>query len=271
MNACSGYDPAASWIEKAYLEFSICYTAEHSEDVEFAAYWAAYTLDIQRVKYEVEELVNRTGRHLHVNLMLLPDPDANADIGTTRFMCCYTKDGELTYDGEFAWIPYLAPSHSDWSLPTFGVLGYRPEDFHIKNILHEMTHAGQFVICDYSCRYRKSIPTWVFEGLAEYEGTVHNPDTEGPRRLVRHVAATKAVSLGIPLGSTKPEVIVAEVYFGGNLFMTYLADRFGESIHNRLLRPEHTFEEALVAEFRAKDVTPLQVFADMQEWVSSLR
>ena len=220
------------------------------------------------MKYEVEALVNRTGRHLHVNLMLLPDPDANADIGTTRFMCCYTQDGALTYYGEFAWIPYLAPSHPDWSRPTFGVLAYRPEDFHVKNIIHEMTHAGQFVICDYSCRYRKSIPSWVFEGLAEYEGTIHTSDSGGVQRLANHVADEGLVSLGIPLGGTEPEITVAEVYFGGSLLMKYLADRFGESVHNRLVRLEHsTFEAAFMAEFRSKGVTALQVFGDMQEWI----
>ena len=159
MDACSGYDTAVSWLEKAYVEFSICYTAEHSEDVEFAAYWAAYARDIQRVKYGVEEFVNRVGRPLHVNVMLLPEPDVNADVGTTRFMCCYTQDGELAYNGEFAWIPYLTPSHSDWqAYPSLGQLRFRHDDAHAKNIIHEMTHAGQHVICDYSCQQRKGHP-----------------------------------------------------------------------------------------------------------------
>ncbi len=271
MNACSGYDPAVSWIEEAYLEFSICYTAEHSEDVEFAAYWVAYARDIQHVKYKVEKFVNRVGRPLHVNLMLLPDPDANADIGTTRFMCCYRKSGERSSDGEFAWIPYLAPSHSDWSHPTFGQLRFRPEDFHIKNIVHEMTHAGQLSFCDYSCERRKEIPNWLYEALAEYEGTIRTEDSEAVTRLADYVADRGLISLGIPLGATEPEIIVSEAYFGGSLFMKYLADRFGESIHYRLARPDYTFAETLLSEFRSKGVTVLQVFGDMQQWIVSLK
>ena len=272
-NACSAYDSSISWIEKAYQEFSVCYTAESSQDeVEFVAYWVAFAIDIQRVKYQVREFRRfGTGSPFHINIMLLPEPDSNADTGTTRFMCCYNKDGERSSSGQFAWIPYLSPSHSDWERsPTFGRLRLSTENFHIKNLMHEMTHAGQLTFCDHRCKNLKGISDWIYEGLAEYEGLVHIDDNGKLERLAIYVTDRKLISLGIPLKDTEPEIIVADVYSGGNLFMQYLADRFGESIHLRLANPNNTFAEALQAEFESKNVSLLQVFGDMQKWIEDI-
>ena len=51
--------------------------------------------------------------------------------------------------------------------------------------------------------------------------------------------------------------------------MKYLADKFGEDIHLRLV--DHTypaFNEAIGAEYKAADTTAAEVFRDLQAWIT---
>ena len=62
------------------------------------------------------------------------------------------------------------------------------------------------------------------------------------------------------------------MYFGGSLILKYLADRFAEEIHERLVRHTHaTFDAALATEFEAAGTTVPQVFNDLQAWLRQHR
>ena len=87
-----------------------------------------------------------------------------------------------------------------------------------------------------------------------------------------HERIPDRIFLATSLGSDTPSLTTSDVYFGGALIMKYLADRFGEDIHNRLVRHTHpTFDEAMAAEFEASGTTATEVFEDLQTWLREHR
>ena len=101
-----------------------------------------------RDKYGVARFTDaRDNRALHLFVVLLPEPNADASTSTTRFQCCYDAAGAYTSDGTFARIPYLTPSYPEWATrPTWGTMRLPADDYHAKNLVHEFTHAGQYAI-----------------------------------------------------------------------------------------------------------------------------
>ena len=274
---CSAYDSTVAWLEAPYLNYSICYTAEYAADVAFVKRWIDHAEELMLDKYQAD-LRNARGRtRLYVNVILLPEPNDQANTGKTGFYCCQDASGRESWrSGEFAQIPYLTPSHPDWDArPTWGAMRLPPDDFHAKNLVHEFTHAGQRVI--WGSVYTRPVPQWVSEGLPEYEGmfnaTEHNR-TVGFDSLVRYVhdRIPDRIFLAKSLGSDQLSLTTSDVYFGGALILKYLADKFGEDIHRRLVRHTHsTFDEAMAAEFEASGTTASEVFEDLQSWLKQHR
>ncbi len=68
--------------------------------------------------------------------------------------------------------------------------------------------------------------------------------------------------------SGDPSIRSSDIYFGGSLILTYLANRFGEDIHRRMVWHEYdTFDEAMAAEFEAAGTTTEEVFNDLLIWI----
>ena len=301
---CDDYDPAIAWLEAPYEHFSICYTAAYADDVAFVASWVTYAHWRLTRKYGVEEL--RTvrdatpddpsdayqggpdGARMHVNVMLLPRPDGNADTGITRFMHSWgSPEADALYGAiadrvRHAFIPYVTPSAPNWSTADrWGVLQAPAGHFHVKNLMHEYTHAVQHTIRVGETERRpwNYLPQWVTEGLAEFEGGAHTTDfyrTTGYERLIRYVVEqipdqvflrysqdlTGAAS-GATIGTT-------DVYFGGHLILYWLAETLGERVHGRLLRHEHaTFDAALTADLAAAGMTVEEAWGALRAWVAA--
>ena len=263
------------WHEVTHDWYSICYTTEYEEDVAFVERWVAHAWQLMRDKYGVARFAHaRDNRALHLFVVLLPAPNADASTGTTRFQCCYDASGAYTSYGTFARIPYLTPSHPEWATrPVWGGMQLPAADYHAKNLVHEVTHAGQHSI--YGGRRPRQIPAWVSEGLAEYEGmfnaTEHNR-TVGFATLVRYVRDTipDRVFYGQTLASGDLTLSTSDVYFGGSLILKYFAEAFGEDLHVRLVRHAHpTFIEALADEFAAARTTVPEVFQGLRTWLES--
>ena len=267
---CSAYDPTIDWLEAPYVGYSICYTEEYASDVAFVKRWIDHARTELFEKYKVDQLRNGQTK-LDLSIMLLPEPNDDAGVGLTRFRCCHNASGELSDTGSIANIPYLTPSHPDWSAyQTLGKLGLPHDDAHAKNLVHEFTHAVQHSIWG----FWTDVPEWVREGLAEYEGlfnaTEHNR-TVGLSYLIRYVhdRIPDRIFLATSVGSDAQSITTSDVYFGGNLIMKYLADKFGEDIHLRLVDHTYpTFNEAMDAEYKAADTTAAEVFKDLQAWIT---
>lgn len=302
---CDAYDPTIAWLEAPYAHFSICYTATHAADVSWVASWLNYAHWRLARKYSITEL--RTvrdatpddpsnayeggpdGARMHVNIMLLPQPDGNADTGTTRFMHGWgTPEADALYGAiadrvRHAFIPYVTPSASNWSVATrWGVLQAPAWDFHAKNLMHEYTHAVQHTIRVGETEQRRPwdyLPLWVTEGLAEFEGGAHTTDfyrTTGYERLLRYVVEEIPDQVFLhhraTLAGTESAAAITttDIYFGGHLILVWLADRLGENVHARLVRHEHpTFDAALAAEFAAAGWTVAEAWEDLRTWVAA--
>ena len=267
---CSAYDADVEWLESAYDQYSICYVAQYSEDVEFVSQIIEDAKQLMLDKYEEETLRNRHGELLHVSIMLVPEPNHEASTGATRFKCCYDSSGELDSRGTFAQIPYLALGHSDWRrFPTFGGARLTPENYHAKNLVHEFVHAIQHTIWGSN----RNVPLWFSEGQAEYDGMFNATEynrTAGFRNLIERVHRRHRddILLGQTLSSDEQRLVVTEVYFSASVVLRYLSLRFGEDIQLRLMKhTETTFNEALTVEIEAAGSTVQAEFEGMRDWL----
>ena len=291
---CALYNKQAGneveWLEKAYPDYSVCYTEEYASDMGQASHWLAEIRDWLFAKYDIDHLAvfegdTTPGRSrgdmipMALYIMLIPEPNQHAYAGFTQFRCCYDSGGDLGYNNgaNNAYIPYLTPSSSNWRrYPTLGQLRTPPNQGHIKNLMHEFTHAVQRTAVELLCVRPEGcphfgVPNWAWEGLAEYEGTfnttLHNR-TETSRKLVDYVAERDLIHLRTSL-NYEQILRPSDTYFGGNLLMKFLADRFGEDIHYRLTHADaESLDEVLRAEYAGAGVTPFVLFGELQAWMA---
>ena len=112
---CAAYNATVEWLEATYPRYSICYTAEYGEDVEFVKHWIDHAQGWMADKYAVTDWLSGGGQPLELYVVLLPASNEDADTGTTGFKCCYNESGELDSAGKIGQIVYLTPSHSAWN------------------------------------------------------------------------------------------------------------------------------------------------------------
>lgn len=267
---CPHYENTqAVWLESAKEQYSVCYTEEYAADVPFVEKWLDHSLLLMQDKYGIETL-SLDGLPMTVNVMLVPAPNAQASESRTGFYCCWgygrTVGDQYQREGWYSFIPYLAPSHSAWDASTtWGGMQLPPADYHAKNLVHEFTHAIQRSAWGDGT----TIPRWVSEGLAEYEGMFNATDynrTGGFASLVRYVYGRR--SLLECCSGNPPTISTQDIYFGGALIMKYLADTFGEDIHVRLVRHRHpSLEAAFAAEVEAGGSTMWETYDNLLAWL----
>jgi len=269
---CSEYDASVQWLEAAREHYSICYIDRYSADVPFAEEWMDHAVQLMQDKYGVTDLFVE-GLPLNVNVALLPAPNDDASVSTTRFRCCWgygeSVGGAYQRAGWYGFIPYLTPSHSAWDASrTWGGMRLPPDDYHAKNIVHEFTHAIQYSF--FGTTFPWPVPQWVFEGMAEYEGMFNATEynrTDGFDSLVRygHRYIDRFECCGSP---STPTLGTSDIYFGGALIMKYLADTFGEDMHVRFVRHQYSsFDEALAAEIEEGGSTVQETYDGLLAWL----
>ena len=285
-NEWSGED--IDWLEKAYPDYSICYTEEYARDVGPVSHWLAEIRDWLFAKYDIDELSvfnwNRAPAFpaivpMELYIMLIPEDDGKARVGFTQFWCCeYLDASSLDAVAPIGWIPYLTLSNPDWQrYPCLGRLCTPHNQGYIKDLMHEFTHAVQRTIAERLCASPEGCPNhgdthWSSEALAEYEGTfnttAHNRTTTF-EKLIEYVSDNDLIYLATSL-DYRQSLRSADVYVGGNLLMKFLADRFGEDIHYRLTHSEvSTLEDVLLAEYEAEGVSGFDLFAELKAWMES--
>ena len=276
------------WLEKAYPDYSICYTEEYARDVGPVSHWLAEIRGWLFAKYDIDELSvfnwNRAPAFpavvpMELYIMLIPEADGKARVGYTQFWCCeYLTAPSMDAVAPIGWIPYLTLSNPDWQrYPCLGRLCNPHNQGYIKDLMHEFTHAVQRTVAERLCASPEGCPNhgdthWSSEALAEYEGTfnttAHNRTTTF-EKLIEYVSDNDLIYLATSL-DYRQSLRSADAYVGGNLLMKFLADRFGEDIHYRLTHSEvSTLEDVLLAEYEAEGVSGFDLFAELKAWMES--
>ena len=241
-------------------EFTVCYDLNFADDLVLFREWVAKGMELGLRKYGFAGPVTRNGRPADVLIFLPPAPTARTGRGYVGF-----TTGSRSDLGNGAWraeLHYLTPSA--WGDPPYGGLGYpSAEEYHAHYIVHETMHVVQFGLEDAG---NHDAQKWIWEALAEYDGYFHTTEwnrTEAVYRLFdrseeKNLPAT--IHCCRTLRGTSPAMATTDVYYGGAIVMTFLAEHFGEAIHAGLLA-------APMADLMlARGTTVDEAFTHFQSW-----
>jgi hypothetical protein len=220
--------------------------------------------ELMKTKYGV------TPDHHHISVYLLPAPagDINVDQSGQNRCCTLAAAGietgaiNLLKISSAAWAPNMK---SSLGLPKNG------EDYHAKVLMSEYIPIGHYAVQDSRPSGGWSYydaPNWFVQGLQEYDAIFHTTDynrTVTTKRLVEWAKRN-------PTGFTccTPRLGIGDDYNGGATFMAFLAEKFGEDVHAKILRNSSTtFELALASETKPYSLTEL--FSLFQKWVDQKR
>ncbi len=246
------------WLEEATSHYSICYTAEYAGDVPFAKEWIDRGVRLMWEKYGVTNYYRRGGP-VHINVLLLPEP--YGEYGTSR--------SGVYYYARVGYLPYLTPSHPDWSgRPTWGELQLPRGDYHAQALVREFTRG--FDVSPWTDAFRED--EWVRSARGQYEGvfntTTYNR-TEGFDSLVRRVYEQGDITCCETLSGT-PAISTSDEYFSGALILKYLADTYGEDLHMRLFKRPGALSDSLVAELEQLGTTLPEMHQGLVNWLREL-
>ena len=257
-NAGAQYDPAIAWSEIPHAHHPICYAEPYRND---ALHAMALLADIH------SRILAKYGpfHGIHDKLtpraytILVPHPTKDANTATTTNQCCTPDELGGEVRGR---IVYLTFSHSAWNgSPTWGLLAYPAEKFHIKNLAHEY-HNLYYWLSQAQTQMRGPVDEWYREGLAEYEGMTMAVGNDAIPRLA-HYVSSKLLDTIYPFGTS-------DRYKASNLIVAYLGQRFGEQVHAELLNHQHnSLKEALESKFAEHGTTAQREYVQLLDWIES--
>ena len=253
-----------TWLAEDNGQYTIYYTQEYEQDVEFVRTWMDHTESLMLDKYGLR----RTG--FDISIYLHPAPASGAGVGLATLVCCSDGTGE---------IHYLTPSAPAWEElqrrgATTSLGAPFDDDYHAAVLIHEYITVGYQRISDDKSRGFRyySAPAWFYQGLEQYDGTFHSTEanrTTGYERLLDH--ADRHLRDKIYCCRTLDPDIQSfgssDVYNGGMFLMKFMADQYGREFHVDLLKSQQpTFAEALADELALRDRTVSEAFEDFQRW-----
>lgn len=249
------------WLEAKSAHYTIFYKINYERDVEFARTWMDRTEQLMKTKYRV------TPGHYHMSLYLLDAPagDINTDVSGQNECCKQMSSGFET--GTIKLLTISAPDWKSSNLKSSLGLLKAGEDYHAKVLVSEYIPIGHKATQDSRPKggwSYYSAPNWFVQGLQEYDAIFHstqNNRTMTSKRLLEWAKRNRS-----QFYCCSPKLEIAEDYNGGATFMAFLADKFGEDIHARLLRnPAPTFEAALASE--TKPYSLVELFGLFRKWL----
>ncbi len=240
------------WVAMTHSHYTVCHARGHAEDGAFVRRWLNRTLRVARLKYGVRRPMDRSGRRLRITVFLPPQPTAYTGRGSITNLCCLWES-----DGSVAEIHYLTPSA--WGRPPYGGLRYESGlHYHSHYVMHEMMNLlHQAVPGD------RDIPSWIREGLAEYDGYFHTTPwnrTVAVDRLIEYVDTREREEIYCCRSLGGPGLGTSSTYYGSAVILTFLAETFGEASHARL------FEMPLGRFLHAQGWTANRAFNALQVW-----
>jgi hypothetical protein len=249
------------WLEAKGVQYSVFYDARYVRDVEKVRAWLDAAERLMASKYQLPR------HNWTVSVYLYPEPTDGADTGTAT----------ITSSGTTATIKYLTPSSPLWASAGKSELGEtkNTDDYHAQVITHEyITVAHQAINRSAGWTYYGA-PAWVYQGLEQYDGIFHSTETNRqvmPALLARWGNANRHLFACCTTLNGMESLAISDrgVYAGGALLWRFLAERFGEDIHRKILiSPATSFEAALIAETQAVSLAAL--FEQVRSWSNGWR
>jgi len=257
--------PAGDWRAHESAYYTV-FTRDGSDaDLVFARQWLDAAERLMTTKYRV------TPARYHLSVYLLPAPERDINASQSGQNQCCTTRGDGIHTGT---IYFLGPGAPLWRLtPLKSSLGLPKEglDYHAKVLMSEYIPIGHYAVQDArpagGWRYYTA-PEWFVQGLQEYDGIYHTTEAnhrDTSSRLLAWARGHRNVFECCDRG-----LIISDAYNGGATFMAFLADRFGEDVHRRILASgAASFDEALHNETGSAPVT--KTFEEFQAWLAGSR
>lgn len=241
-------------------DFTVCHDPAFAGDLALFREWVAKGMELGLRKYGFAGPVTRDGEPADVLIFLPPTPTARTRRGYIGFTTGSRSDlGNGVWRAE---LHYLTPSA--WGSPPYGGLSYpSAEEYHAHYIVHETMHVVQFGLEDIN---EHDAQKWIWEALAEYDGYFHTTEwnrTEAVYRLFDRSEEKNlpaAIYCCRTLHGGSPAMVTTDVYYGGAIVMTFLAEHFGEEIHAEL------FATPMADLMSARGTTVDDAFTHFQTW-----
>jgi len=258
----SAFGGDISWIEVKSAHYSIFFQAGYEKDAEFTRTWMDGAEQLMKTKYGV------TARRYHISVYLLPAPEGGIDTVESGQNRCCTRTSEGMLTGTIKLLTLSAPVWKDSKLKSSLGLPKNGEDYHAKVLMSEYIPIGHYAVQDSRVSggwSYYSAPNWFVQGLQEYDAIFHTTDYN--RTMTAKSLFAWAKRNPTKFSCCAKGLEIADDYNGGATFMAFLADKFGEQIHARLLRsPAPDFDSALASE--TKPYSRAELFDLLQRWVN---
>ena len=234
------------WTLHSDYRFDICYDQQFQEDFEYALQWINHAYNIGATKYCISHPILDFEQ---VTIFLFPRQTSRASPSYAVNFCCTNKTAEV----HLLTASLYAEGRGE------------PVDSFAKVLIHEMMNV---LFYDIDPRHF-SMPSWIREGLSEYEAWMTTPYNMGlmtgdtraslPQRVDRRDIAFGW--LATSLSGKTTTFIVSEVYFAGAVVCIVLAEQFGEEIHREL------FQQPLNDVLAARQARKWNVFREIVFWL----
>jgi hypothetical protein len=252
----------ANWLESKSTHYTVFFQGGYENDVPFVRKWMDRAEQLMKQKYGV------TTDHYRVSVYLYPEPAPAEELDINRsafnYCCGMTESGMHT--GEIELLTISAPA---WRANLKSSLGLRKsgEDYHAKVLTSEYIPIGHYAVQDSrgedGWRYY-SAPNWFVQGLQEYDAIFHSTDynrVNTSKRLYEWAKHNPD-----RFSCCAPQLKINDDYNGGAVFLSFLAEQFGEGIHARILRSRApTFDLALATE--TKPYSLVELFELFRKWL----
>ena len=250
-------------------EYELYYMPQYREDGERAARLLDQTVAVAKAKY------GTTYRGTPCRVHLYPTPNGKASTGSAMIETSLTGTSSRR-EVLACTVHLLTWSAQDWRTAGGSVWG-DPKDIEYWNALlvnEYITIFHTLTSVEKSTGFtEREAPDWWLQGIEAYDGYYHS--TAASLARVRGLMGDGR--LGVFNNSTAvyccerssggQGLLAKEMYVDGLALVSFLAHRYGESIHARIMRSQlNTFDEALVQE-TGQGVD--DIFSAYSQWLNS--
>lgn len=236
--------------------YSIYFATANRADGEKVRMWVDAVREPLLAKYGLSTLGRRVSIYLHPEpVQIAQDQNANENAAVA-----INDTGSTS-------IHLLTPSSPRYANTSSLGISKTTDDYHAKVVVHEFVHAIQATVTATTGNTASFLRN-LKEYLAEYDGLYHSTAANlasAPSLLAKWGNRNRNAFVCCQTLADTQSLVINDDYNGGALFMRFIAERYGESMHSRLLETrESTLVSALLRETQVASAAVL--FSDFRQW-----